>query len=290
MVVVAGAIHGASIEDPLVSADGTGYTNSRGIGAVCWVGIQFNSDGEEYRHNATASWSGTSQGTWLDAGTKEQVWVVFNRTGGLQTNWDGFTSGTRYQMTSSMGFRLDDTDDGPGTNSIIGSWSFYDAASGGNLLDSTSSGTFIADLEVICGMCCFTPWTLITMADGSQKPIVDIRANDMIRVENGIEPVYGVLTRVDRVMHLIKFADGRVLEASDDHPLYVAGKGYAAVNPDPRGDYKDLGVAKRLEIGDRVLDGTGRTNQIMAIEDMHYPQTVYTFINSKFFANGMLVY
>ena len=91
-------------------------------------------------------------------------------------------------------------------------------------------------------------------------------------------------------MYRITFADGRTLNASEDHPIYIEGKGYAAMNPDPNISYKDLGVAEQLEIGDKAIDQDGNTNEIVKVELIDFPGTVYTFGNSKFFANGMLVY
>ena len=274
---------------PLVSADGTGYTNTRGIGGDCDAGLSFNTDGEEYRILATGAIDGTSQGTWLDQGTSDQVWVQFNYDSGSAASWIGFSNGTRYQMNVTRTFRITDSSTGPGTVAITGDFSFYDAASGGNLLDNTTAAqTWIADYEEICPMCCFTPDTLITLASGIKAPIVSIRSGDMIAVQNGTEAVTEVITQVNRVMYGVKFADGRELRMSDDHPLYVYGKGYAAFNP--VGDYKDLGMAKILKLGDKVLDEHGRLNKIVDVQLIDYPQTVYTFGNSKFYANVMLVY
>lgn len=275
---------------PLVSADGTGYTNSRSIGGFTQVGLYFNIDGEEYRTNSNGTQAASSQGTWLDQGTSDQVWIEFTRTGGSATQWVGFSNSTRYQLDVTRKFYIEDVTIGGTNETISGSFSFYDAASGGNLLDSTTTQTWTADFTEGCPMCCFTPDTLITMADNSKMPIVEVQAGDLIKVHDGVERVSEIITRTNRVMYLIRFANGKLLEASEDHPLYVDGKGYAAVNPDPNIEYKDLGVAKHLLVGDKVLDENGKLNRITDISVIHYPETVYTFGNSKFYANGMLVY
>jgi hypothetical protein len=276
---------------PTVSADGTGYTNSRGIGGDCWVGLEFNTDGEEYRILAGGATSGTSQGTWLDSGSASDVWVEFLYSSGSAGQWDGFSNSTRYQLNVTRTFRIDDTTINANVNAITGQFRFWDAASGGNILDTTTaSQEWIADYEEACPMCCFTPWTLITMADGSTRQIASVRAGDLIRVENGIETVTGIIVRETRDMYLIKFEDNRIIEASDDHPFFVEGKGFSSLAPDPRVSYKDLGVPNQLMLGDRVTDVDGRTNKIVAIERIDYPDKVYTLENSRFFANGMLVY
>jgi hypothetical protein len=152
----------------------------------------------------------------------------------------------------------------------------------------SATTTLYAEVEPSCGICCFTPETLVTMADYTTKPIIDIRVGDFILVRGGSKKVTEVITRQNRVMYRIRFFDGRILNASDEHPLYVVGKGYSAINP--VGVYKDLGMADELVVGDRVLDEDSDENEIVEITEIDYPHTVYTFAESEFYANGMLVY
>jgi hypothetical protein len=155
----------------------------------------------------------------------------------------------------------------------------------------TAGGVFDAYAESdLCPTCCFTPDTLITMADGSEKPIGEVEVGEWIMVRGGREQVTEVITRTNRVMYQITFMDGRILNASEDHPLYVVDKGYAAINPGVGGDYKDLGIPDMLYVGDSVLDSDGKETAIVSIETLDYPHTVYTFMESEFYANGMLVY
>lgn len=273
---------------PTVSAIAAGDTNARGVGGDCAVGIRFNADGQEY-DITNAGNQGVDLGTWLDTGVPGDVWVEFLRTGGTAANWEGISNSTRVNMASTVQFRLTDVSTGSSSETITGRFRFWDAASGGNILQTTTAAqTWIADYEEICPMCCFTPETLITMADGSQLPIVDISAGDYIQVDHGIEEVTGVLTRTKRTMYRLDFADGRTLSLSDDHPVFVQNKGFAAIAP--AGNYKDLGWAEELAIGDMVMDENDQANEIVEITLIDYPFTVYTFENSHFYANGMLVY
>jgi len=90
-------------------------------------------------------------------------------------------------------------------------------------------------------------------------------------------------------MYRIEFADGRYVNVSDDHPFHVkAKKGPASINPII--DYKDLGKPSILEIGDLVsLQDTSQT-AVVRITLINYPGPVYTFYESLFYANGLLVY
>jgi len=288
-----GMWHESGGASPTVSAVADGDTNT-GIDSIyssIYVGARFDSAGDEYETNATGSFSVAITAGWLDTGSASDAWVEFIRTGGTAGAWSGKSNSTRYNLGTTQTFQILDNTSNSTAVTIIGYFRFHDAASGGNVLQTTSGATWSCNLlPDMCPTCCFTPETMITMADGLPMPIGRVKVGDMIRVENGIEKVTEVITRVDRVMYRITFDDDRYLDASEDHPLYVAGKGYAAVNPDPGIDYKDLGVAKALAVGDRVMTIAGDTVRIDEIRLIDYPETVYTFANSKFFANGILVY
>ena len=168
-------------------------------------------------------------------------------------------------------------------------------------LDATSgSNTRYFEIQLTtendgnCPTCCFTPDTLITMADGSSKPIDEIQAGDIILSQdeatglNVLSTVTNVITRVDRQMHEFKLANGVSLRASEDHPLYVLGKGWASVAA--VGDYKDLETVKTVLAGDRLVGIDGTSTEILSIEPIDFSGTVYTLGNSRFYANGILVY
>lgn len=200
-------------------------------------------------------------------------------------------------------------DDGSGSNNPIGGFSGVsrlklniDALSGGSpplppAPSPSPSPTPPSPPEPPppgCPLCCFTPETLITMADHSYKRIDQIEIGDAVlsfNSELGInesKTITEIITRVNRVMFEITFDNSKTLNASDDHPLYVVGKGYASINPQP--SYKDLKKIEQLNIGDYVIDSDGEEHQIMELRPIDYPETVYTFAETKFYANGILVY
>lgn len=165
---------------------------------------------------------------------------------------------------------------------------------GTDLVAKTIQFTAEAFGDGTCPLCCFTPETLITMADMSFKRIDEVVVGDIILSyseelgQNVPSTVTGIITRVERPMFQYTFANGKILNASEDHPLYVVGKGYASINPTV--EYKEMGIPKTISIGDYVLDESRNEIQIVNIVPIHYPETVYTFQNSVFYANGVLVY
>jgi len=284
-VNVAGVWKDTLSSGPSVSPSGNGDSNYR-YGSTCYAGVQFNANGTEYEYTASGSAS-SNQGAWLDSGLNSQVWVLWTRTGGTLSSWNSLNPGTvRRQLSTTRSYRINRTTNG--TNTISGYFRMYDAASSGNLLWTGPTATWSADADIEgCPLCCFTPETPVTLASGLEMPIGKVRAGDLIATPNGPERVGEVLIREQRAMFRIQFEDGRYLDASDDHPLEVEGKGASSINPN--GVYKDLGIPETLNVGD-VVRGQGRLFTVTAILPLNYPGKVYTFTNSPFYANGVLVY
>jgi hypothetical protein len=286
-----------SAEAPTVDALADGRTNAR-LDAACYSGCAFYATGIEYEYNSAASL--VSSRTWLTAGIADDVWLMWTRTGGSLSDWDSLGSGKnniRQNCASTQAFRIIDSisSGAGGAETIIGYFRFYDAASGGNLLDTTSGATWSARRwHDACPLCCFTPETPVTLASGLQVPIATVTKGMEILVFNPVtkrneaQEMAGMITRTGRKMYRITFDDGRHLDASDDHPFDVKGKGAASINP--VGEYKDMGTPAKLEVNDVVTGQDGRPHGIMAFEEIDYPGTVYTFENSLFYANGLLVY
>jgi len=279
---------------PTVSAVAGGDTNScrEDICGSVTAGVRWNTDGNEYECTNAGTFN-INIGQWLDTGLSSSVWVMFTRVSG-KTHFDSKTSGTRYNIATNQTFS--NTVFSVGADTITGYFRFYDAATGGNLLDTTSSATWTARMTADpCPICCFTPDTPVLMASGLEMPIGKIREGDMIAVfdeeKNEIieQAVTEVIARVNRPMYRLHFASGKVLHASDDHPFHVRGKGPASLNNYDT-EYKDLGLPEQLELGDFVTDTSGKPDKLVRIEASPYPDTVFTLGNSLFYANGLLVY
>jgi len=126
------------------------------------------------------------------------------------------------------------------------------------------------------------------MAFGDRKMIKDIKVGDMILTRIGPKAVTEVIIMEHRTMYELTFSGGRTLNLSDDHPVYVPEKGYSSINP--MGEYKDMGIPDKLEVGDCVQDQNGNLNEIVEMREIFYPWKVYTLAESEFYANDMLVY
>lgn len=278
-------IGGSQGEAPTVSAEALGYTNSarEDVADPVQCGVRFATDGDEFRCNNSGSYN-NNRGAWLDTGVSSDVWVIFNQDSG--SAWTTGTSGVRLNININRTF--EQSVSVPSSRSITGEFLFYDAATGGNLLDTGPlNQTWTATQTVDpCPICCFTPDTLIEMANGFQVQIGALRVGDEILTANGPEVVEEIITRVNRVMYRITFSDGTYVNASEDHPLDVGG---VPRSINPLIDYKHIGLPEKLAIGDLVTTRNGDV-RVQSIEQINFPEMVYTLGNVLFYANGVLVY
>jgi hypothetical protein len=258
----------------------TDSTNSPPPGVSAYAEIEIGG-----ASNTTVKYNSTA--TWRLAGNPGDYEVYFQKNSGTTPAGSAVNTWLNLATTRTWSLSQAPTNNNKTT---YGQLLIRMSASPFTTLNTAGVWMYVFAESNQCPTCCFTPDTLISMADGTTRAIVAVMVGDWIMVRGGTKQVTEVITRTNRVMYQIQFADGRILNASEDHPLYVVDKGYAAINPGVGGMYKDLGIPDQLYVGDLVLDSEGKENQIVSITELDYPETVYTFAESEFYANGMLVY
>jgi hypothetical protein len=118
-----------------------GDTNTRFSLGIVYAGIQFNSAGTESEYNTAGGL--VSIGSWLKAGSASEVWVQLTTHSG---SWNSLNAGSgRLQLSTTRSWRLSRSSNG--SSSVSCTIKFYDAASGGNELDSVGPITFSAIVE-----------------------------------------------------------------------------------------------------------------------------------------------
>lgn len=118
---------------PEVSANTNGVNKTR-IGSACYAGVRFASDGDEDSKGSGNSWNNGDRGQWLDAGAASEVWVERTINSGTLNDEDAGTG--RHQLSGTHNFSSVRSVAGVKTTNVT--FDFYDAASGGNLLDSVT--------------------------------------------------------------------------------------------------------------------------------------------------------
>ena len=101
----------------------------------------------------------------------------------------------------------------------------------------------------VCKVNNFTGDTLVLMADGSKKPIKDVRLGDLVMATDPITGQRGPRRVLDLIRHgglhtmvAIRLADGSTIDSTDRHPFWVTNRG-------TDGEWVD---AIELEPGDQV--------------------------------------
>ena len=109
--------------------------NIRGSG-ICVTYVKFGADGDIYESDETGAY-GAATDTWLDAGAAADAYMELSQTGDALTQDD--TGGGRVQMNTD---RVVGITSAAGTKTATVEFRFYDAATGGTLIH-TSSGNVI---------------------------------------------------------------------------------------------------------------------------------------------------
>lgn len=149
---------------------------------------------------------------------------------------------------------------------------------------------------------CLDESTLITMADGTLKQIRDIGFNDKILSYNhdtGLTETDTVLALNNPISHHLVHVDlgTKMLKLTEDHPIYVPGKGYCSHNPAKTKEFYGLDVDYYVK-GDPVQAYVAGELQILHIDSIIKVEDIvkqtynlkHIDKNNNYFANGVLVH
>jgi len=100
---------------------------------ICVAGLRLNTDGTFSETNSAGTYS--TAGTWLTGGSASAVWVERTITSGSLNRTDPGTG--RLQLNVARSYEVDEDTD-PGTHACTFTLTFYDASTGGNVLDTAT--------------------------------------------------------------------------------------------------------------------------------------------------------
>jgi hypothetical protein len=161
-----------------------------------------------------------------------------------------------------------------------------------HVLDMEDTDTFFlkdenAHLKIISHNC-FTADTLITMADGSEKRIDEIRVGDNLLSLNQKDEanileqstVGGINVSVVSEVLVIYYGEDKMIKTTPLHSIYVFGKGYIAAN--------------EIVVGDTLVDKDENRMEVTSITtwkgDEHVFRLDHVADNYNYYANGALVH
>lgn len=152
---------------------------------------------------------------------------------------------------------------------------------------------------------CVSAGTLISMADGSTKPVEDLRIGDLVlsynEVDKDIEPkkVLGLDAPIVDGTITLNMRSGTSLTLTKDHPVFSRkpghGIGWAAYDPYlTRRAYPYLRKTLKLCAGDFVRTSAVEWDQIVSVTERRGKSQAYNVWavegNRNYFANGLLVH
>ncbi|MBO7637104.1 MAG: hypothetical protein J6S89_11075 [Paludibacteraceae bacterium] len=161
--------------------------------------------------------------------------------------------------------------------------------------DTALSEIYFDGLDVHC----LAKGTKITMADGTEKNIEEIKEGDEILTfttsnATSKSTVKAVTEKSHTDFVTYKFKSGRSLTCTLDHPLFSPKFGWVSCDPEKSKLYKGFSNVGAIKIGTFILQSDGSDDQIIAIEKGKEKQPFYTIteLSDKhigFFANGVCV-
>lgn len=144
------------------------------------------------------------------------------------------------------------------------------------------------------GVHCFAAGTLVTMADGSQKPIESVKPGDRVLSFNEkkqrLEAATVSATAAQQHHNLYEYLfESGSLTATDDHPFFT-GAAMLALQPDHTRSRYAVN-AGQLMAGQLVLNRAGRMEKLIRVRALRRCEMTYTITrlsaNRVFFANGI---
>ena len=138
---------------------------------------------------------------------------------------------------------------------------------------------------------CFVGDTLVTMADGTYKPIENIEVGDLVFTQIGNERVKEIVLPVHNNIVELSFSNGNSTKNTDDHPYYIIDKGWCSMKPQLSTELYDV-KCQQLVVGDIFIDDEDTQIELLNIEKVNGEFKTYTFsTNSKtYYANKLLVH
>ena len=164
--------------------------------------------------------------------------------------------------------------------------------------DVAISEIYFSGLDVHC----FAKGTLVTMADGSTKPIEELSEGDKVRTYdfNSYRPATAAIEKLAKATHthMVKytFSNGKEVIATPDHPFMVRAKGWTSMKPEQTKQYKGYETVNQVELADGffTINNSGSLTpvKLTKIEEIHQEQETYTIARlnegSSFIAEGFI--
>ncbi|MBO5799781.1 MAG: hypothetical protein J6Q03_00385 [Paludibacteraceae bacterium] len=161
--------------------------------------------------------------------------------------------------------------------------------------DTVISELYFAGIDVHC----LAKGTKISMGDGSEKNIEEVKAGDKVLSYSSKGIGVSVVKVTDVATHegfvRYKFTSGKELVCTLDHPLLSIENGWVSARPErTKRFYDGYDNVQKAKVGMQILSANGVPETIVSISVDSYKQDFYTIVEftdnqTGFFANGLCV-
>lgn len=146
---------------------------------------------------------------------------------------------------------------------------------------------------------CFTESAMVATSLTSSEKISNLQSGDEVltyNIENGklsISTIKRFLTVHHENLYKLTF-DGKELELTEDHPIFVEGKGWCSLAPEKTMKrYASYDTVEKLAIGDNVIYASGGSASVESIVQIPGRKETYTIDSVEngdaFIVNGIVV-
>ena len=132
---------------------------------------------------------------------------------------------------------------------------------------------------------CFMPDQLISMADGTLKPIVDVTVGDMVKVFDEINnkvkvsSVNEIKTKLHNDVYELYLSNGKVLKPTGNHPFLTKDKGWTTIDGY---EINHAGGTGYLQTGDFVKDINDGWVEVVNTKPIKGEHLTYNFLDMEF--------
>jgi hypothetical protein len=170
----------------------------------------------------------------------------------------------------------------------------YDACEGGEWQACCDAGLTCNEYNnCICsggGGSCFLSGTKISMADGSEKNIEDVKVGDYVIGRDGKAEVYELENPIGDGYYILILVDGTELRVTDEHPIYARNgkeEGWSAIASE-KTQFKTSDLNEMDEV--RALNGWVSIKEIRYVNEEVQTYNLKSVEGSTFYAAGVLVH
>lgn len=263
-----------------------------GIGE--WLEYRFSHDSPRISEIKVYNGYTKSEKAWQENGRVRRLRLYVDGVPTAMLELEDSRAEQRFALPELLGHAPEEQD-------LVLRFEIVEVYKGSKSNDTVLTEIFFDGVEVNC----FAKGSMVSMADGSTKPIELLAAGDQVLAygttagEASVAEVQGMVSVSHCKMVRFTFENGAVITATPDHPFVLAGGRWAAYEPAKARRYLGHEVLyRKIQLGElfRLSNAADAqaVSKLVKIEELHQAQPTYTITRlsggaTAYVVNGLLV-